>query len=260
MPPSLTVYRIRHEMIDFSSHAIIMRVKEFGESDIFVTFFTPDKGRLKGVAKGARRSHKRFVNCLDIFNLVNLEYSPRRKSDLLIIHSGKLIDAHPGLRDNFSNLLKASYMIELTEILFPWELSDPLMFEILKKSLHLLSEGRSDDKISVLFEVMAMSQGGYSINLERCCVCGRIYTGEGTAVFKPEGGGIACMKCQPITAVNPKMSPDTVNITRLMQSKSAAIFDQLNMSGEAILEIKPVLKLHREYQLGRQIKTANYLE
>ncbi|MBW2206889.1 MAG: recombination protein O N-terminal domain-containing protein, partial [Deltaproteobacteria bacterium] len=44
------------------SPAIIMRIREFGEADLFVTFFTPDRGRLKGVAKGARRSRKRFVN------------------------------------------------------------------------------------------------------------------------------------------------------------------------------------------------------
>jgi DNA repair protein RecO (recombination protein O) len=247
-------------MIDLTSLAIIMRVKEFGESDILVTFFTPDLGRLKGVAKGARRSRKRFVNCLDIFNLVNLEYSRKRKDDLYLIHSGKLIDAYPGLRTDFSILLKASYMIELTEILSPWELPDPDMFEILKKSFHMLSEDIKSDLIPIIFEVMAMSHGGYSINLERCCVCGRTYTGEGTAAFKPDKGGIACMRCQPVTALNPKMSPETVNITRLMQSKSIMIFEQINISDEVMSEIRPVLKLHREYHLGRQIKTASYLE
>ncbi|MBN1626048.1 MAG: recombination protein O N-terminal domain-containing protein, partial [Deltaproteobacteria bacterium] len=58
-----------------STQAIITRVREFGESDLMVTFFTPDAGRLRGVAKGALRSRKRFVNCLDAFSLVNLEYS-----------------------------------------------------------------------------------------------------------------------------------------------------------------------------------------
>jgi DNA repair protein RecO (recombination protein O) len=247
-------------MTDFTSNAIIMRVREFGESDLLVSFFTPDTGRLKGVAKGARRSRERFVNCLDIFNLVNLEYSRRRKSDLYLIHSGRLIDPYPGLRTDFSNLSKASYMIELTEILSPWELPDPSMFEILKKSFHMLSEGIKGELIPIIFEVMAMSHGGYSINLERCCVCGRAYAGEGTAAFKPEKGGIACVRCQPITALNPRMSPDTVNIARLMQSKSIAIFEELDLSDEVISEIRPVLKLHREYHLGRQIRTASYLE
>jgi DNA repair protein RecO (recombination protein O) len=54
-------------MKTYTSHAIIMRTKEFGETDLLVTFFTQDKGRLKGIAKGARKSRKRFVNCLDVF-------------------------------------------------------------------------------------------------------------------------------------------------------------------------------------------------
>ena len=65
-------------METYLSQAIIMRIREFGESDLLVTFFTPDKGQLKGVAKGARKSRKRFVNCLDVFSLVNLEYGLKR--------------------------------------------------------------------------------------------------------------------------------------------------------------------------------------
>jgi hypothetical protein len=100
-----------------------------------VTFFTAQKGRLSGVAKGARKSRKRFVNALDLFSLVNLEYAPRRQGNLLLLESGKLLDAHPGLRADFSSLSKASYMIELTEILFPPGVSEPGMFELLNLSL-----------------------------------------------------------------------------------------------------------------------------
>ena len=237
-----------------------MRIKDFGESDILVTFFTPDRGKIKGVAKGARRSRKRFVNCLDIFSLTNIEYSTRRKGDLYFILSGKLIEAYPGLRNDFSALSKASYMIELTELLFPWEMADSGMFEILKKSLHLLDQGEGLDIIPVIFEIMAMSQGGYGINLEKCCICGRKYTGHGIAVFKPDKGAIACMKCQKITALTPGMSPYTVNIARLIQSKPSGSFKDLNISRELIIEIRPVLKLHREYRLGCRPKTACYIE
>ncbi len=236
-----------------------MRIKEIGESDLLVTFLTPDRGRLRGIAKGARRSRKRFVNCLDIFSLVNLEYVSR-KGGLYLINSGKLVDSFPGLRRNFSILSRASYMVELTEILFPWELPDRNIFEILKKSFHLLSEGKRIDLIPLFFEVVAMSLGGYGINLEKCCVCARKYAGEGKAVFKPEKGGIACMRCQQVTAATPGISPDSVNIIGLMQSGSIAAFEEMDVPYEAIMEIRPILKLHREYHLGQRPRTANYLD
>jgi DNA repair protein RecO (recombination protein O) len=115
------------------SPAIIMRIREFGESDLMVTFFTPERGRLKGVAKGARRSKRRFSNCLDLFCLTSLEYELKRKGDLYFLHSCKLIDGFQGVRSDFSALALACYMIELTETLFPLGVVDPNMFELLKR-------------------------------------------------------------------------------------------------------------------------------
>ena len=69
-------------MKTYTSQSIIMRTKEFGETDLLVTFFTPDNGRLKGIAKGARKSRKRFANCLDVLCLTELEYSLKREGGL----------------------------------------------------------------------------------------------------------------------------------------------------------------------------------
>lgn len=237
-----------------------MRVNEFGESDLLITFFTPDKGKMKGIAKGAKRSKSRFVNCLDIFSLVNLEYSIKRNSSLHFIHSGKLIDAFPGLRKDYRTLIQASYMIELIEILFPWELADSAMFETLRDTFKILSEGGDIETVPVLFEITAMALGGFSINLEKCCICGREYTGKGTAVFKPEKGGIACMNCQQVTRITPCMSPETVKITSAMQSGFCEDVEDIKTSEKLISEIKHVLKLHREYRLERNPKSGNYLE
>lgn len=237
-----------------------MRVKEFGESDLLVHFFSSDKGRLKGIAKGARRSRKRFINCLDIFSLVNLEYSPSKKDDLLFLYSGKLIDAYPGLRTDYATLSKASYMIELTEALFPWELPDRRIFETLKSSFHSLSMGKLTDLIPIIFECLAMSLGGYRMNLDKCCICGRKYHGQGLAAFKPEKGGIACLNCHHISPDSPRLSPDTAKLLRLIQSRSLEVFENSDYSAQIMAEIKSILRLHREYHLGKRLRTAGYLE
>ncbi|MBN1222119.1 MAG: recombination protein O N-terminal domain-containing protein, partial [Candidatus Aminicenantes bacterium] len=70
------------------SQAIILGIQEFGETDLLVTFFTPGMGQLKGVAKGAKRSRQRFVNCLDTCSLVNLEYDKKEEGKLCFLHSG----------------------------------------------------------------------------------------------------------------------------------------------------------------------------
>jgi DNA repair protein RecO (recombination protein O) len=177
------------------SQAIIMRVNECGESDLLVTFFTPNRGLLKGIAKAGRKSRKRFVNCFSSFSLVSLEYVIKRERDLVFLHSGKLINGYPGLRADFSMMSKASFLIELTQILFPSGVSDRSMFDLLEHCLARFDAGERSDVVLLHFEARAMSLGGYEINLDKCALCGRSYQGEGMAVFQPEKGGIACMKC-----------------------------------------------------------------
>ncbi|KPK18421.1 MAG: hypothetical protein AMK69_24880 [Nitrospira bacterium SG8_3] len=236
-----------------------MRTQEFGESDLLVTFFTRDKGRLKGIAKGARKSRKRFVNCLDVFSLAELEYSLKREGSLYFLNSGRLINAYPGIRSDFTSLSKASYMVELTEILFPWGVADRKMFELLKGSLDALAEVEKGDIIPFVFEVKAMTLGGYGINSDKCSICGRPYKGEGRAVFKRDKGGIACLKCQQETAISPGLDPKTVEVIRLIQTHPLGSLVKLQLTEEIAEELKPILKLHREYHLGQRPKTANYL-
>ncbi|MBN2059974.1 MAG: DNA repair protein RecO [Deltaproteobacteria bacterium] len=242
-----------------SSQSIIMRTIELGEADVIVTFLTRDKGRLKGVAKGARRSRKRFVNCLDIFSLVEMQYRLNNRSNLNFLDSARLIDSFSGIRSSYGIMAVASFMIELIESLLPWELPDPLMFDLLKKSLSLLTSGKDIEKILIIFEIMAISAGGYAFNLEKCCMCGRVYKGEGISIFKPVEGGIACMKCDRISAISPGLSPLTVSAVKEIQSNSLDTFENLDLSAKMITEIKPMLKLHREYHLGKRLRTSRFL-
>jgi DNA repair protein RecO (recombination protein O) len=247
-------------MNTYISPAIVMRIKGLGESDLLVTFFTADRGRLKGVAKGARRSKKRFANCLDLFSLTSLEYELKREGSLYFLHSGKLIDAFPGLRSDFSSLSLASYMIELTEILFPLGVADNKMFELLKNSFFAIDKGKRKDLLRIQFEARAMALGGYGINFDKCCGCGRTYTGEGRAVFKSSKGGIACLKCQQESKLSPGLDHDTVKGLKTIQSEPWNEVEAFNFSDDMIREIRSVLKLHMEYRIGRQLKTAEYLE
>ncbi|RJR29642.1 MAG: DNA repair protein RecO [Desulfobacteraceae bacterium] len=240
-----------------TSNSIIMRIRDLGESDLLVTFFTPERGQLKGVAKAARKSRKRFANCLDTFSLVELDYGIRRDGGLCFIRSGRLLDGFPGLRGDFNTLSKASFMIELTEVLFPAEVADRAMFDLLCRSLERLASGGETDLPLLFFEARAMALGGYAIHTERCCLCGRVYTRAGTAVFKREKGGIACLRCQQKSAETPSLSPESVTILEDMQHGSIA--EPACVWGEPTEEIRSVIDLHREYRLERKLKTLKYL-
>jgi DNA repair protein RecO (recombination protein O) len=242
------------------SPAIIMRVKEFGETDLLVAFFTAHKGLLKGVAKAARRSRRRFVNCFDKFSLVSLEYGLKKEGGLWFLHSGRLINGHPDLPSDFASLSAASYLIELTEVLFPSGVSDPRMFDLLKDSLASLTSAERAVSIPLVFEARALTLGGYRVNLEKCSECGRPYKGEGMAVFKPEKGGIACLKCHQPSHLYPSMTPDAVGMLEMLQEGSFSVSEAEGVADDIMKSLKTVLKLHREYRMEQRLKTSKYLE
>ncbi len=240
-----------------------MRIKEFGESDLLVTFFTEDKGRLKGVAKGAKRSRQRFPNCLDLFCLTSLEYEERKTKPLSFLHSCRLIDAFVGIRQDFSTFSLASYMVELTEILFPLSVTDKKMFHLLKTSLSALHNGQQNDLVRIMFEIKAMAIGGYTIDINKCHVCGRIYQGKGKAIFSRSAGGIACLKCKRETSAAPILEPADIKLLAKIYSSESDILNKskiLPVGHKTISALKTVSRLHIEYHLAQKLKTGKYLD
>ncbi len=240
--------------------ALILRASPYGESDVMVSFITAGRGRQRGVAKGARRSRRRFVNCLDVFSLVRLEYAPRRQGGLCFLHSGKLLEGFPGLRSSFRTVSFASFMVELTEELFPMGVAEPEMFELICGVMERLSKGKRMEAALLVFETRAMALGGFAVNIDSCFACGRSYRYEGRAVFDPREGGIACLACREETAITPGLSPGSVRtLKRLQEGPWGRIRDEEDPGDPAAGELRAVNRLHRVRCLGRDLRTAQYL-
>lgn len=243
-----------------TSAAVVLRVKDLGESDLLVSFFARVHGRLRAVAKGARRSRRRFVNCLDVLCLAELQYSRRPGGKPGFLHSGRLLEPHARIRTDFERLSRASYMVELLEILFPWEVAEPEAFDLLRQSLQTLDAATSGAAITILYTFRIMALGGYAIRFDRCFRCGRIYRGVGPAIYHAEQGTVTCQACARPSPAHPALSPPAVKWIQSMQSSRWASLLPMTLPDELAAEIMPVLKRHREYHLGRIPKTAAYLE
>ena len=66
----------------YLTEAVVLSSMDFGESDKIITFYTISFGKLKGIAKGAKRSKKRFGINLEPFSLVRLHFFEKRRTPL----------------------------------------------------------------------------------------------------------------------------------------------------------------------------------
>jgi DNA repair protein RecO (recombination protein O) len=158
-------------MIDQQAEAIILHTQDYGESDRLITFYARQGGKLKGIAKGARRSRKRFVNTFELFSIVELAYKERKS--LVWIDSCKLLEPHLELRSELHRWGYAALATEIMLEMIPEADPDIELFLLLKDILSRLTQGKDPQNLALLFLIRFLDITGYLPALENCSVCRR---------------------------------------------------------------------------------------
>jgi len=187
-------------MAIITNPAIVLRHVDFRESDRVITLFTRDYGRISGLARGVRRSVRRFSGRLDLFSLAELQYREGR-GDLVNLEGALLISAHLGIREDLFRIAWASYLSELVERLFGPGEPHPSAFELLVESLEYLGHrGALQEGVLRVLELRFLAEAGLQPELEACVNCRRPVGRELLFSFVVTRGGPVCERCAPVEA------------------------------------------------------------
>ena len=121
--------------------AIILRTRDYSESDRLITFFSRNQGQLTGIAKGARRSKKRFVHTLEPCSHVAVTYVDRPTSGLVRLDASELKNAFIALRSDIARLGYASLSCEIVLQMSPERQANAALFALLYQYLEQLELG-----------------------------------------------------------------------------------------------------------------------
>jgi len=181
-------------MSDFSSRAIVLRHTDYGEADRIVTFLTPHYGRVKGFARAARKSRKRFGTALECFAEIELNWSRRGSGELVSLRDAELVSLRSGLRRDLETLTLAGYGCELCEALFDESGASVELYGLLQAFLdHLDAEGFSAEA-RLLIELRLLALAGYVPHLQHCAACFGPLP-EGPVGFSAAADGSLCPDC-----------------------------------------------------------------
>ncbi len=175
------------------SLAIILATKDYGEADRLVLFLTPSEGRVTAMAKHARKSKRRFMNCLEPFSLVQLVYTEKPNQDLARLESGELLEAFPELRQNLVALAVAACLIETAGELVGTIDNMSELFEALQTSLRQLAAGLPTQSLFLSYLIRLLWLGGFGPRWQACQVCRK--QNDGVVWFSLHKGGIICQSC-----------------------------------------------------------------
>src|SRR5260370_2567105 len=131
--------------IEESTPAIVLRARDYADSDRIVTLLTLHAGKLSGIAKGAKASRYRFERKLEPFSHVVLHYRRRPHGQLVFITRAEAADlTQHVLDDDLAKIALGSYMLELTDALTTEESEPSGSYRVLSEGLAALSTRLSD--------------------------------------------------------------------------------------------------------------------
>ena len=180
-----------------TTSAILLRAVDYGEADRVLTLFGRSTGAVGAIARGARRSQKRFAG-MGLCSVGDVELRERGHAELLTLERFDHKHSFTSLGADLARMGHAAYAAELVAKLCAPRQAEPRIFDFLLAFLQGLdAEGPSDSRLRA-FELGLLERLGFAPALGACATCGRTDLSTGDAIdvrWVPDQGGVVCRGC-----------------------------------------------------------------
>ena len=246
----------------FTTNAIVIRSLNYGESDKIITFFTLDFGKLKGIAKGARRSRKRFQNALGLFSHLRLNFFDKEGMGLVRAESCDILHSFPKIKEDLKKIFYGHYYLELVNEMAGEREGNQEAFELLLSFLSNLEEMEAQEEQLRLFEIRMLSIFGYRPNMRRCNLCKKGWEDLKeipTVFFSLEKGALVCDRCSKMWNNLIPLSLGTARLVERISQMELEKIHRLRFTAQALSESEELLPKFIRYQLGKELKSLKAL-
>jgi DNA repair protein RecO (recombination protein O) len=177
----------------FKADALILRTYKLGESDRIVVFLTRDRGKKRGVAKGARRPRSRYVGALEPMTRAGVAYYEREQRDLVRLNYVEPVQS-PLAASTAEALGHVGYFAELIDEWAPEAHADERLFRLGASIVDAVAAGSPVDHLARYFEYWLLKLQGVYPALA-CAGC-RVTLAQGS-VMPPRDFVFVCRRCAP---------------------------------------------------------------
>lgn len=238
------------------SAAVVIGSFPLGESDRVVTFFSRDFGKIRGVARAARRMRSRFGGALELFTLGQLVFFDPARSDLVRIDHFDVVQPFAGLRGDLERLGQAAWVVECLARLTADRDRNPALYALLVRSLRALERAARPARVAICFGARCLDVLGYRPRLDRCTGCRRPYPFPRARLGE---SGLVCDGCARTAAED--ASPVSAPAVAALQHLPALRWEEAIAAplGRVESELRGVLESHMARLIGQPTRTAKFL-
>ncbi|HTG11695.1 MAG TPA: DNA repair protein RecO [Candidatus Eisenbacteria bacterium] len=239
------------------TRAVVIGRRAFGESDRLVDFYTREYGKVRGIARAARRPRSRFGSALELFTLGEMVFFDSGRSELVQVDHFDIVRPFVRVRENLERLGQGAWAVEMVARLSADRDPHPALFALLVRALTALEMTRRPARVSVCFGLRAVDLLGHRPRIDRCVACGRPAPFP-DAALDVTAGGLVCAGCRPGADAMPLSGALLGTLTRLRAlSWEEAL--RLNLAADLDAELIAVLEGLVARLMGRYPLSSRFL-
>jgi DNA repair protein RecO (recombination protein O) len=240
----------------FRVEAVVLRHSDWGEADRMIGLFTREHGKVRAIAKGARKLQSRKAGHLEPFTRVSLLLA--RGRDIPIITQTETLEANGALREDLLLIGYASYVVELLDRFTYEEGENRALYRLLVETLARLSSGQDPDRAVRYYEVRLLDLLGFRPHLFECSRCGNEIRPE-DQYFSSELGGVVCPACGKGMAGARPISMQALKYLRHFQRSSYTEAVRARFTPVVNREMELLMQHYLTYLLERGLNTPAFL-
>ncbi|MGA8763604.1 MAG: DNA repair protein RecO [Candidatus Sulfotelmatobacter sp.] len=172
------------------SEAIVLRTYPLREADLLVTLFTRAEGKVRGVARSAKKSKRRFGGALEPLTYVRAFYDVRERQELARLDACEVLESPLATEVSYARAVALAHVAELLDELLPDHEANDAIFRLALSVLHVL-QGADVWMPVTYFDLWLVRLVGFLPELTECIVCGRGLNGS-RAYFHALADGLMC--------------------------------------------------------------------
>jgi len=244
----------------YTSDALILRTYKLGETDRIVVFLTRDRGKKRGVAKGARRARSPYRGALEPLTLAGVAYYERELRDLVRLNyvepQRSPLAAVGRVGQDPAALGHAEYFAGLLEEWAPGAHADERLYRLGASVIDALAGGAAIAPLARYFEFWLLRLQGVYPPTAACPECAGPF--DGGAVMPPREHQFVCRRCAPPSGGTP-MSVAALQFLRTAAGCAPDRLEGISLSDQAGRELEAAHRRLMTVHLDKELKSARVL-
>jgi len=233
---------------------IVLRTYKLGEADRIVVFLTKDRGKVRAVAKGVRKTKSKFGSRLEPMSHCVLQFYEGRELDL--VTQAESVDNFRAIREDLDRIGRGVSMLEVADQLAQEGEVNPQLYRMLLGALRTL-ESSASALVTPAFYWKVLALEGYRPEVDICVQCG---ADDGPLVaFDVESGGLLCRVCR-------RGMPISAEAVVLLRQILGGELNEALAAGESpdaaavVHEVDQLATRAVEHHLERRLRSVNVLD